>query len=262
MAVFDFNRAIVRLPAESVVNGLRAGDGESPSFEGVRREHAAYLQALRAAGLDLTILPPLPDYPDSIFVEDPALVFPEGAILLKPGAPTRVEEAAYLAPTLRDLFETVLELPEGHADGGDVLALPDKVLIGLSARTDATGARALIRQLARLGYKGEIAHTPPGTLHLKTASSLIDAETILSTPALAETGLFSGYRLLLTPEGEEGAANVLRANACLLAGNAWPRTLDLLAAHGSATLVPLETDQIRRIDAGLTCMSLRWRAAA
>lgn len=259
MSVFRFNRAIVRLPAKSVVNGLRAGDQESPSFEGVRREHAAYLAALRTAGLDLTILPPLPDHPDSIFVEDPALVFPEGAILLKPGAPTREGEAAHLAPTLRDRFETVLELPEGFADGGDVLALPDKVLIGLSARTDATGAAALIRLLARLGYKGEIAHTPPGTLHLKTASSLVDAETVLATPALAATSLFAGYRLLLTPDGEAGGANLLRANGHILASRSYPRTLDLLAGTG-ATLLPLETDQISRIDAGLTCMSLRWYA--
>ncbi len=98
---------------------------------------------------------------------------------------------------------------------------------------------------------------PPGTLHLKTASSLVDAETVLATPALAATGLFAGYRLLLTPDGEAGGANLLRANGHILASSSYPRTLDLLAGTG-ATLLPLETDQISRIDAGLTCMSLRW----
>ncbi|WP_207790407.1 arginine deiminase family protein [Sandaracinobacter neustonicus] len=260
MRVFDFNRAIARTPGETVIHGLRAGDQPDPSFEGVLREHAAYLAALRSAGVEVTLLPALPEFPDSMFVEDPALVFPEGAILLRPGAPSREHEAAHLAPELNSHFAEVLDLPEGHADGGDVLLTPGgRVFIGLSARTDAAGAAALIRQLDRLGYKGEIAHTPPGTLHLKTASSLIDEETILATEALAASGVFNGFRVLTVPAGEEGGANVLRANAHLLTGNRYPRTLEMLDRFG-AKLIPLEVEQISRIDAGLTCMSLRWWA--
>ena len=261
MRVFDFNSAIARLPSETVVNGLRAGTHEGPSHEGVMREHHAYLEALRTAGLEVTLLPPLPEFPDSMFVEDPALVFPEGAILLRPGAPSREREAAHLAAALSERFDEVLDLPEGHADGGDVLLTPDRVFIGLSARTDEAGARALIGQLARLGYKGEIARTPPGTLHLKTASSLIDEETVLATAALASTDLFKGFRVLTVPDGEEGGANVLRANEHVLTGNRYPRTLEMLDRFG-ARLIPLEVEQISRIDAGLTCMSLRWWSGA
>lgn len=260
MAIFSFDRAIVRRPAASVVNGLRAGDHEGPTFEGVAREHASYVDALRGAGLEVTILPPLPDYPDSIFVEDPALVLPEGAILLRPGAPTRAEEAAQLEAPLRTMFETVVWLPEGHADGGDVLVTPDKVFIGLSDRTDDAGATALVEILAVFGRHGEIVTTPPGTLHLKTASSLLDEETILATEALAATGIFASFRVLTVPAGEQGAANVLRLNDVVLAGSAFPRTLDLLAAHGLEP-VPLEVGEIAKIDAGLTCMSLRWSSA-
>lgn len=212
MRVFDFNSAIARLPSETVVNGLRAGDHEGPTHEGVMQEHRAYLEALRTAGLEVTLLPPLPEFPDSMFVEDPALVFPEGAILLRPGAPSREKEAADLLAPLTERFAQVLDLPEGYADGGDVLLTPDTVFIGLSARTDEAGARALIGQLGKLGYKAQIAHTPPGTLHLKTASSLIDEETVLATAALAATDLFKNFRVLTVPEGEEGGANVLRAN--------------------------------------------------
>ena len=121
MRVFDFNSAIARLPSETVVNGLRAGTHEGPSHEGVMREHRTYLEALRTAGLEVTLLPPLPEFPDSMFVEDPALVFPEGAILLRPGAPSREREAAHLAAALSERFDEVLDLPEGHVDGGDVL---------------------------------------------------------------------------------------------------------------------------------------------
>jgi dimethylargininase len=261
MRVFDFDRAIVRRPAADVVEGLRAGDGPAPSFAGIAREHDAYVAALGRAGVDVTILDPLPGFPDAIFVEDPALVFSEGAILLRPGAPSRAREAEHLAPALRDCFSTLLALPEGHADGGDVLVTPDRVYIGLSDRTDQAGAKALQALLARLGRRSVVVRPPPGTLHLKSAAALIAEELVLATAAVAASGLLDGHRILTVPEGEEGGANALRINDVLLAGANYPRTLELLAREG-LDVVPLDVSQIARIDAGLTCMSLRWSAAA
>lgn len=255
--IFDFTQAIVRTPGESVVHGLRAGDRPDPSLAGIRAEHAAYVAALRGAGLAVTVLDPLEAHPDALFVEDPALVFPEAAILLRPGAPSRAAEADHLRPALTDKFAQVLELGEGHADGGDVLTMPDCVWIGLSDRTNRAGAEALIALLARLGRPARIADTPPGVLHLKTACSLIDGETVLATRALAESGLFARYRVLVVPEGEEGGANVLRVRDVLLTNARFGRVNDLLGDCG-ARLMPLETGEIARIDAGLTCMSLRW----
>lgn len=259
MRVFDFDHAIVRRPGWNVTQGLRAGSHDGPSFEGVAREHAAYVAALESAGVTVTILPPLDRFPDSIFVEDPALVFGEGAILLRPGTPSRAGEVAELEPALREHFDAIFQLPAGLADGGDILVTPDKVFVGLSDRTDAEGAQALIDLLRELGRSGRIAHTPPGTLHLKTASSLIDEETILATASLAASGMFAGFRLLTVPEDEPGGANVLRINDMVLAGAEYPRTLDLLNDHGLA-VVPLPVSEIGKIDAGLTCMSLRWRS--
>ncbi|MBA3730468.1 MAG: dimethylarginine dimethylaminohydrolase, partial [Sphingomonas sp.] len=83
----------MRRPAQSVVQGLRADDRGDPIFEGIFAEHDAYVEALGSAGLEVTLLPPLEDFPDSMFIEDPALVFPDGAILLRPGAPSRASEA-------------------------------------------------------------------------------------------------------------------------------------------------------------------------
>lgn len=258
-SVYEFNRAILRRPGASVVKGLRAGGGPDPVLEDVLAEHAGYERALADAGLTLTVLDPLEEFPDAIFVEDPALVFPEGAILLKPGAPSREAEGEYLRSTLDALFDQVLDLPAGHADGGDVLVLPDKVLIGLSARTDREGAQALATLLARLGYKSEVAATPAEVLHLKTASSLLDEETVLSTRALAATGIFDGYRVIEVPVEEEGGANVLRVNDRVIAGAGHRRVLDLLDGHG-LKVVALPNSAIAAIDAGFTCMSLRWRA--
>jgi dimethylargininase len=256
--VFDYTHAILRRPGTSVVKGLRASGGPDPVYDDVLAEHAGYAAALSAAGLALTILDPLEHFPDAIFVEDPALVFPEGAIVLRPGAPSRESEGAFLRPALDAMFDRVLDLPAGHADGGDVLVLPDKVLIGLSARTDQAGAAALAALLAELGYRAEVAATPPAVLHLKTASSLIDEETILATRVLAATGIFAGYRVIEVPAGEEGGANVLRVNDRVIAGAGHPRILDALDAHGLA-VVALPNSAIAAIDAGFTCMSLRWR---
>lgn len=256
--VFDFDSAIVRTPAPSVVDGLRAGDHAGPSWERVLAEHQAYVAALEAAGLVVETLPPLGDFPDSVFVEDPAFVLPEGAILLRPGAPSRIGEAAELAPVLHQRFERVLTLDEGYADGGDILILPDEILIGLSSRTDRAGAERFVSLVAEFGRRARIVAPPPGTLHLKTASALIDEDTVIATPALAP--LFPGCDVLVTPEGEEGAANLLRLNETLLVSAAYPRTLDLLARRGFAP-VALDTSEITKIDAGLSCMSLRWKAA-
>lgn len=258
-SLFDFTHAILRRPGASVVKGLRAGGGADPAFAEVAAEHGAYAAALAEAGLALTMLDPLEQFPDSIFVEDPALVFPEAAILLNPGTPSRAGEGAFLRPVLAAMFERVLDLPGGQADGGDVLVLPGRVLIGLSARTDPVGAAALARLLEQLGYQAEVVATPPEVLHLKTASSLLDEETVLATRALAATGIFAGCRVIEVPAGEEGGANVLRVNDRVIAGNGYPRVLDALSAHG-LKIVPLANQAIAAIDAGFTCMSLRWRA--
>lgn len=260
--VFRFDSALVRTPARSVVDGLRADDRGDPSYDVVIREHQAYVAALRDAGVEVTVLPPLEAFPDSMFVEDPALVFAEGAILLRPGAAPRAGEVAEIAPTLRKIFDRVLELPPaGFADGGDVLLTPKGVMIGLSARTDRVGAEALLACLDKLGRKGTIVETPAGVLHFKTDCSLLDEDSIFSTRRLARSGVFEGFRQILVPEGEEAAVNALRVNDVLLVASAFPRTITMLDGLGYK-VIPIETTEIGKIDAGLSCMSLRWRRAA
>lgn len=258
MRVFDFDRAIVREPAQSVVHGLRTG-AEPPRFDRILAEHRAYVAALEAAGVEVEVLPALPEHPDSIFVEDPAFVLPEGAVLLRPGAPSRFAEAESLAPVLKRRFTDVAAVDEGFVDGGDILILPDEILIGLSKRTDRTGARRLRELLRDFGRSARIVEPPPGLLHLKTGCALVDDRTLIAVPALAP--LFPGYELLLTPAGEEHSANLIRVNDRLLIGTGFTRTAAMLAERG-LDLVPVDATEIARIDAGLSCMSLRWLGSA
>jgi dimethylargininase len=256
MRAFAFNSAIVRLPGSSVVDGLRS-NGPAPVFEKVLAEHEAYVAALRAAAVQVTVLDALEQFPDSLFVEDPALVFGEAAILLRPGAPSREHEAETLSPVLAARFPRLLQLPRGHVDGGDILVTREAVLIGLSARTDETGARELATLLASIGLHSRIVHTPGGTLHLKSDCAMLDEETVLVTGNLERSGIFDHLRTLVVPDDEPGAANVLRINDRVLVRAECPRTADQLADEGFR-IVALPTAEIARIDAGLSCMSLRW----
>ena len=261
MRVFDFNSAIVRKPGRSVVNGLCATPGPSPVFETIVAEHQAYIGALQSAGVQVITLEALEAFPDSMFVEDPALVFCEAAILLRPGAPSRMAEAEKLRPTLESQFPRMLRLREGFADGGDILVTPGRVLIGLSARTNATGAADLRDLLASIGRESRIVDVPRGTLHLKSDCSLIDEETMLATPAMAGSEVLDDFRVLVVPNEERRAANALRVNNAVFVSADCPRTIDLL--HGSGlTVKPLPVTEIAKIDAGLSCMSLRWWISA
>jgi dimethylargininase len=259
LSLFDFDRALVRRPAHSVTDGLRAGDHDGPGYDAVAAEHAAYVAALEQAGLTVEVLPPLEAYPDSMFVEDPALVFGQGAILLRPGAPSRIGEAEELRPVLQRHFADVIEIDDGFADGGDILVTTDDVLIGLSARTDPRGAELLNHALGRLGIRGRVVQTPSAVLHFKTACAMLDEETVAVTAALDDAEIFGDLRRVRIPEGEEAAANLLRLNDVVLIGAEFPRTRELVERLGFSTM-PLAVSEIGKIDAGLSCMSLRWKA--
>lgn len=256
--VTQFTQCIVRQPAPTVINGLRAVDVGPPNFAALKSEHQAYIKAMKDAGVQVEILPALPDFPDSIFVEDPALTFPNGAILLRPGAPTRRLESSHIAAPLRNRFKTVIELPEGrYVEGGDVLRMPTKIMIGLSSRTNKEGANALLKSLASLGLEGEIVQTPPNVLHFKTDCSLLDDETVFTTRRLGGSGIFNDFKTIFVPDGEDAAANALRVNDVVMIGADFTQSIDLLDSLGYK-VVALPTTEIGKIDAGLSCMSLRW----
>ncbi|MFL6600482.1 MAG: dimethylarginine dimethylaminohydrolase [Steroidobacteraceae bacterium] len=256
--IFEFDSALVRAPARSVINGLSSQTGTRPLFEAIEREHTAYVRALEDCGLKVETLPPLEDYPDSIFVEDPALVFGNAAILLRPGAPTRLGEVTEMESALGRRFDRVLRLQTGFADGGDMLLTPHGMFIGLSKRTDQAGATELQGLLQQLGINARVVNTPTDTLHLKSDCSLIGEDHILCTATLAASGLFDDYRKLIVPQSEKRAANSLRLNDTVLVGEEFPLTLDLLRRSGY-TVKALSVRDIGKVDAGLSCMSLRWK---
>jgi dimethylargininase len=126
------------------------------------QDHAHYVATLREAGADVTELSALEAWPDSVFVEDVALCLPEGAILMRPGAPSRAGEVAEMAPVLRDVYEQLFAIEgPGFIEGGDILTTSKEILVGRSARTDAAGIAELAQIVARWDYPVRGAWTPP-----------------------------------------------------------------------------------------------------
>ncbi|MCX7889616.1 MAG: arginine deiminase family protein [Rhodobacteraceae bacterium] len=255
----DFTHAITRRPATTITAGLRAVDTGTPDLATMERHHADYVAALRSTGATVIELGPLEDFPDSVFVEDTALCLPEGAVVMRPGAPSRLGEAAAMAPHLRALYAEVrsIEGQDSFIEGGDILVTEREILVGRSARTNAAGIAELARLVAGWGHRLREVATPPGVLHFKTDCSLLDAETILATRRLDASGCFAGYRVIHTAEGEEAAANTIRFNGLVLMPAGFPRTRDRLAAAGY-DLREIANSECAKLDGGMSCLSLRF----
>lgn len=253
-----FTNAIVRLPGNSSAQGLRALDSGNPDPERFADQHGAYIQALEEAGVGVEILPALEQFPDSVFIEDSALCLPWGAVALRPGAATRTGESSIMVDVLKTYFGDVRGIgEEGFIEGGDILLCESEIIVGLSARTDAAGAAALQDRVADWGGVVRILETPPDVLHFKTACGLIDDETILLTGALERMDFFKGYRTIITPEGEEAAANAIAVNGRVFVSDGFPKTAELLEKSGYS-VITIATGEAAKVDGGLSCMSLRF----
>lgn len=253
---FRFTHAVSREPGQSIANGLRAVEGPNPDAQAFKREHADYVNFLKEAGAKISLLPPLENYPDSVFVEDAALCAGGRAIILRPGTETRFGEAAEITPVLSDVFGSVTKLERGFVDGGDILLTDTEAMIGLSERTNEEGVAALEPILAEQGYDLRIVHTPQGVLHFKSDCGLLDSETIFSTALLASSNCFEGYKVIEAPEGEEAAANLIRFNDYVIMRTGFPKTEGLLTSAGYKVKT-LSCDEAAKVDGGLSCMSLR-----
>ncbi|MDA5093707.1 arginine deiminase family protein [Aliiroseovarius sp. KMU-50] len=255
---FEFSRAITRRPAASIVDGLRAEHIGTPDLAQMLADHAHYVATLKRTGAEVIELPPLDDYPDGVFVEDTALCLPQGAILMRPGAPSRMGEVDEMETALRQVYGDVRRIEgPGHIEGGDILVTDREILVGRSARTDAAGVAELLSIISDWGHSLREVFTPPGVLHFKTDCSLLDGETILSTKRLEASGCFEGYRVINTAEGEEAAANTIRFNELVLMPAGFPRTAETLDKAGFE-VVEINNSECAKLDGGMSCLSLRF----
>ncbi len=256
----NFQRAIVRPPDSNFAAGLTTQDLGIPSYEKALLQHAANCQALRQCGLELTELPADPDYPNSTFVEDTAILTPRGAILTRPGAASREGEVQSMRPVLAGFFRDIAEISApGTLDGGDICEAGEHFFIGVSERTNQAGARQLADFLARLGYTSELVDIRgvAGILHLKSGIASLGEGRLALIDTLAEHPAFRKYEVIRLAPEESYAANCVRVNDYVLTAAGYPRFHQALQAAGYRPL-PLEMSEYQKMDGGLSCLSLRF----
>jgi dimethylargininase len=260
----DFTRAIVRVPARTFAAGLSSAGAGAPDLERALAQHALYVEALRDCGLEVTTLEPDDAYPDSTFVEDTAVMTERGAIVMRPGAASREGEATSMRMCLRNFYPELpaIEAP-GSVDGGDICEADGHFLIGVSARTNEHGARQLARHLHRWGYSSSIIdiRDNPALLHLKSGIAYLGdglwvAQGNIEGELRSQTGI--EVRDLITVTAEEAyAANCVRVNSAVLVAVGYPLASAAIEARG-CRVVPLEVSEFRKMDGGLSCLSLRF----
>ena len=219
-----------------------------------RSQHAAYVDALRARGCEVLELPVLDDYPDSVFVEDTALVFDELAVLTRPGAASRRGEVDSVAQMLARYRPLAAITGEGTLDGGDVLRIDRNVYVGRSARSNDDGIAQLRALLAAHGYRVHALATRD-CLHLKSAVTQVAPDAVLVQPRWLDPAPFAHLRVLEVDPAEEHAANALRVGGGIVYPGCFPRTLARLEAAGvEATLV--DVSELQKAEGAVTCCSL------
>jgi dimethylargininase len=255
-----FTKVIVRPPAPNFAEGLTTADLGDPNYQRALEQHDAYCAALEQCGLTLDWLAPDPNYPDSTFVEDTAILTERGVVLARPGALSRTGEVASMREVLKTLFPSLpaIKAP-GTLDGGDVCEAGNHFFIGFSERTNEAGARQLAEVLSSVNYASSFVDIRgvKGVLHLKSGLGYLGEGRLAVIEALSSRAEFRDYDLVSVNADEEYAANCVRVNDHVLVPAGYPKFEEKLRDLGYQTIA-LEMSEFQKMDGGLSCLSLRF----
>jgi dimethylargininase len=224
-----------------------------------REQHRAYEDALRAMGLEVISLPPEADLPDSVFVEDPAIVLDEIAVIALPGAPSRRRETESIASALKPFRKLEFIASPATLEGGDVMRAGKTLYVGASGRSNAEGAEQLAGILRPFGYAVKRVEVR-GCLHLKSACTYLGGGIVLGNRERVDIEAFDRLRFLDVASREPDAANVLTHNGAALLPDCFPATAEIVSSAG-LKLIQLDISELRKAEAGVTCSSLLFQAA-
>ena len=251
-----FAEAIVRDVPETLDAGITSADLGKPDHAKAVAQHLRYIQALERCGLEVTALDADEKYPDSVFIEDTAVVTARCAILARPGADRRQGEVHGVEEVLSGRYGNLESIIDpGTLDGGDVLQVGDHFYIGLTSRTNLEGARQLSEILGGYGY-GVSRVESREYLHLKSGVSYLGDNVLVVAGELATSAEFGEFDKIVADSHEEYCANCIRVNDYVLVPTGFERTKAQIAARGYE-LIELEMSEFRKVDGGLSCLSLR-----
>jgi dimethylargininase len=249
-------RALTRHIPNSFANALSATPPDPPiNVALARQQHLQYCMALAECGATVTTLPVDERCPDSVFVEDTAVIVDKQALITRPGAPSRQLETEAIAIRL-DAWLNVVPMEEpGTLDGGDCMLVGRTMYVGRSARTNAAGIAQLARAFAPRGVDVVQVELPPGVLHLKCVVSPLGAGRILLADGSIERKAFRELEIVAVPAEETYAANVVAIGKHVIVATGFPRTAEVLAAAGFK-VHPVPCSEVRKADGSLTCQSI------
>lgn len=256
--------AIVRPPAQSMVHGITEAQLGTPDWALATHQFDTYCGALEDCGVTLTRVDTDEEQPDCVFIEDTALVTPKMAVATRPGAVSRRGEVPPVAAVLREIFPQVVEVEApGTVDAGDIMNVDGHHFIGLSTRTNEAGASQVIAALQDCGLSGQTVRMPD-ILHFKTGINYLSHGRLIVAAGFLEhlrshAAEFprSDFELLVVPDAEAYAANALRVNERVLLASGYPHTEAMLRGAGY-DVVLLDMSEFRKLDGGLSCLSLRF----
>ncbi|WP_040226719.1 dimethylarginine dimethylaminohydrolase family protein [Bhargavaea cecembensis] len=253
----QFKNVIVKAPAKSYVDGLTTSDLGKPDYGKVAEQHQAYVEALKSCGVEVTELPADEQYPDSVFVEDPAVLTPEFAVIANPGAESRNGEKEAIEKALGKFYETFYHIESpGFLDGGDVLQADNRFSIGLSERTNEEGARQLKEIVEKEGYTAEILPLEE-FFHLKTGIAYLGNNNMVVAGEFIDHPAFADYDKIVIGKEDEYSANCIRVNDRVIIPAGFPETKRKIEEAGYKT-IELDMSEVQKQDGGLSCLSLRF----
>ncbi len=258
--MIEFTQAIARPPGATFSQGLSTAGLGPPDLALASTQHAAYCDALRTCGLTVTVLDADPGFPDAPFVEDTAVIAERVTIVTRPGAASRRGEVDSIRARLRGLRGELAEIrAPGTVDGGDVCQAGSHFFIGLSARTNADGAAQFGEIVRAAGYTASTIDVRGSAklLHLKSGIAYLGDGRVLAVRELPRTAELAHLEIVEVDARESYAANCVRINDRVLVAAGYPRTAERLAALGYSPLL-LEVSEFRKLDGGLSCLSLRF----
>ena len=223
-------------------------------LDAARAQHAMYERALEDAGYRVERLDAADNLPDSVFIEDIAIVVDELAVVTRPGAVARRAEIPAVADALRRYRPLAAIEAPGTLDGGDVLRVGKRLFVGLSTRTNADGIAQLRRLLAPHGYTVHEV-TVHGCLHLKSAVTAASDEVLVVNPKWIPADAFNAFEQIAIDPRETMAANVVRLADRLIVAAAFPRTAERLVARGFR-VVPVDASELAKAEGAVTCCSV------
>lgn len=223
-------------------------------LEVARAQHHEYVQALKALGCDVIELPAEPDLPDSVFVEDTAFILPEVAVITRPGADSRKPETESIVRALTPHIKLIHVREPATIDGGDVLVLGKKIFVGLSTRSNQAAIDQLNESLREYGYQA-IGVQMHDCLHLKTAVTKVDNETLLINSQWVDTHHFENFKWIEVDPSEPFAANCLPVGNSIIYPTTFPKTCAKLKAAGYS-VTTVDVSELAKAEGAVTCCSL------